>query len=72
MASAHLTFLLPEDRSQHLCAINGLRFYATLLEVDNHLRHLLKHGGIAAYSAERLAEDIRARISQDLGLVEEV
>ena len=70
MPHASMTFTLPDDRHDHLCAVHGPRFYGALRDLDDHLRGLLKHDGIAGYTAKRLAEELRSMIAEDLALVE--
>ena len=70
MPNAALSFALPEERYDHLCAIHGPRLAATLRDVDDYLRGLLKHGGIASFTPTQLAEALRSRIAEDLALVE--
>lgn len=71
MSTATIIWTLPEERFEHACAVRACRLYDGLRDIDLHLRDLLKHGGIAAYTAERLAEDIRAQIAEDLAGIEE-
>jgi hypothetical protein len=68
---ATLTFELPDERTGHLCAVHALVLYATLTEIDQRLRSLLKHGGIEQISAESLAEELRATLADALYRVEE-
>jgi hypothetical protein len=71
MPTATLTFTLPDERHEHLCAVHGQRLAHALREIDERLRQLLKHGRIAEYTAERLAEEIRQEIGEVLDLVPE-
>ncbi len=68
---ATLTFDLPEERTEHCCAVHSLALYSTLTEIDQRLRSLLKHGGIADITAESLAEELRAALADVLYRVEE-
>ncbi len=46
MPHASMTFNLPDDRHDHLCAIPGPRLYGALRDIDEHLHGLLRHDGI--------------------------
>lgn len=70
MPTATLSFSLPEEQSQHLCAVHSVRLFSALHDVNERLRQLLKHDGIAQYTSKRLAEEIMAMIADDLSLVE--
>ena len=67
---ATLTFDLPDDSTEHLCAVHALSLYSTLTDIDQRLRSLLKHGGIEEISAEQLAEELRATIGDAVYRVE--
>lgn len=62
---ASLNFRLPEDSSEFNAAICGSRALAALWQIEQHLRAKLKYGEPGA-EAERLAEEVREIIPQDL------
>ena len=66
-----ISFSLPDEDTNHLCAVHGLRFHRALRDIDEHLRQLLKHGTVNHYTSKRLAEEIMAMIQNDLSLVKE-
>lgn len=68
---ATLTFELPEERTEHQCAVHAMALYATLTEIDQRLRSLLKHGGIDEITSDALAEELRATLADALYRVEE-
>ena len=41
---ATLTFNLPEEESEHRCAINGNKYWCLLWEIDQFCRGQLKYG----------------------------
>lgn len=51
--------------------MHSLAMYSTLTEIDQRLRSLLKHGGIADITAEFLAEELRATLADALYRVED-
>ena len=71
MSTASIRFTLPDERYEHLASLHGPRLASALREVDEYLRRLLKDDGIRSIKAQRLAEEIRAMIADDLALVEE-
>ena len=71
MSIATIQFTLPDERGEHIAAIHALRLASALRDVDEYLRRLLKHDGIKTIKAQRLAEEIRLMIADDLALVEE-
>jgi hypothetical protein len=72
MPTATLTFNLPDERDAHLRALHGTTFYSILEDIDEHLRRLVKHGGIEKYTATELAEEIRERLRYPAQLVDVV
>ena len=70
MTQATLTFDLPTEQHEHLCAVHGQAFYGALHAIDQELRSLLKHDGIDALSASALAEQMRAQIADALALID--
>lgn len=41
---ATLEFDLPEDAGKHLAAVNGMKFYCALREIERTVRDYHKHG----------------------------
>ena len=62
---ATLAFTLPDDQAEFDAARLGRRALATLRQIDEGLRSLVKHGQ-PSDETRRLAEEIRARIPHDL------
>jgi hypothetical protein len=69
MAKGILKFKLPEEQSEYLNAVYGSRFASTIETIDERLRTLLKHGDIEKTTSEKLAEEIRAMLREDLALL---
>ena len=44
MPTATLVFNLPEEREDHLCAVNAFKWKSVVSDLDNHLREQLKYG----------------------------
>ena len=70
MPAASLTFTLPEERIEHLHAVHGSEAFAAMHDLDQWLRGMLKHGGIAEWTAERLAEAVRSRLGESTCLID--
>jgi len=62
---ATLAFTLPDEQAEFDAARLGRRALATLWEIDQGLRSLVKHGE-PSDETRRLAEEIRAMIPHDL------
>ena len=65
-----IAFTLPQENYQHRCAVNSHLVVASIRELDDHLRIMLKHGHIANLSSSDLAKSIRATIAENLALVD--
>lgn len=68
---AVLEFNLPDDRIEHLRAVQAGAAWSTLHDLDQHLRSVIKHGDGGYKSPEDLAVSIRSAINDTLSLVEE-
>jgi hypothetical protein len=68
---AVLEFNLPEERIEHVRAVRAGDAWATLHELDQHLRSIIKYGDGNYKSPEELATYLRAAINDTLSLVEE-
>lgn len=68
---AVLEFNLPEERMEHLRAVQAGAAWSTLADIDQHLRSIIKYGDGNYKSPEELASYIRAAINDTLSLVEE-
>lgn len=44
MPTATLTFNLPEESEEHLCAVNALKWKSVVSSLDNCFREQLKYG----------------------------
>lgn len=44
MPTAILTFSLPEESEEHLCAVNAFKWKSVVCGLDNYLREQLKYG----------------------------
>ena len=68
---AVLEFNLPEERIEHLRAVQAGAAWSTLSDIDQHLRSIIKYGDGNYKSPEELASYIRGAINDTLSLVEE-
>lgn len=44
MPQATLTFNLPEESEEHLCAVNAFKWKSVVSSLDNYLREQFKYG----------------------------
>jgi hypothetical protein len=72
MATASLTFSLPDESYEHLCAVHGRAFHIKLHNIDERLRTLVKHADGEKICAIKLAQEIRAEIADALAVLGEV
>lgn len=64
---ATLEFNLPEERTEHLHALNGTKFLIILDEIDGLARGLLKHGDTTNQEQViKTMEAIRALMPEEL------
>ena len=61
MPIATLTFNLPEEQEEYNLCTKGVDYYSQLVEIDQKLRSIVKHGHNYK-SVEDLAEEIREMI----------
>lgn len=61
MPTVTIRYKLPDEQAEYDAARLGRQACATLWEIDQHCRSLLKHGE-PTEAEERLAEEIRAMI----------
>jgi hypothetical protein len=61
---ATLEFDLPDERTEHRCAVNGVKYDALLHELWNDARCALKHGH-AFKDADAVFEWLRTFISEN-------
>lgn len=61
---AILEFNLPEDESEHRCAINGANWMSVLFRIDEGLRQISKHGDDAQKAD--FADEIRDMIREEM------
>jgi hypothetical protein len=59
---ATISFNLPEDREDFDFALNGVKYYCAITEIDNWLRGLAKYGNIKMVSIEDVREKIRKEL----------
>lgn len=59
---ATLEFQLPDEREEHIRAVHAADAWATLDDIDQELRRILKYG--SEISRDQLAETIRAQINE--------
>jgi hypothetical protein len=62
---ATLSYTLPDEQGEYDAARLGRQALATLWEIDQHCRSLIKHGE-PSDETRRLAEEIRAMIPAEL------
>jgi hypothetical protein len=67
MATATLTYNLPEDHDAFLAATHSSEAFSLLYELDNHLRQIVKHG--TTKTPQEIAEYLRGEINQVLDRV---
>ena len=53
-----------DELPQARIALASVEMHGMLVDLDERLRGLLKHGGIEQYTAETLAEEIRSTLSE--------
>ena len=68
---AVLEFNLPDERIEHLRAVQAGAAWSTLHDLDQHLRSIIKYGDGGYKSPEDLAASVRAAINDTPSLVEE-
>jgi hypothetical protein len=61
---ATLEFNLPEDRHEHIRAINAGTAWATLYSIDSQIRNALKYGLEREKNFQELCIEIRNEISE--------
>jgi DNA-binding IclR family transcriptional regulator len=59
---ATLEFQLPEEREEHIRAVHAADAWATLDDIDQELRRILKYG--SEITRDQLAEAIRSQINE--------
>lgn len=59
---ATLEFQLPDEREEHIRAVHAADAWATLDDIDQELRRILKYG--SEITRDQLAETIRAQINE--------
>lgn len=59
MAKATLEFSLPEERTEHLLAINGGKWFSVVWGLDQYLRNIIKHD-LPQPSAEQVRSHLRS------------
>lgn len=67
---ATLEFEIPEERTEHLCAVNSMALYSAIIDADNRLRSILKHDNYQNLTVENLAHELRDLFIDALGLIE--
>jgi len=60
---ATLEFNLPEDREEHLMAVNALELYLSLWDIDQYLRKKMKYGDLKQDKYE-VYEEIRNQLHE--------
>lgn len=65
---ATIEFTLPEERIEHLQAVQASEVWAILEDIDQHLRSVCKHGHNYK-TVEALAEHIREQIGEVRALI---
>ena len=58
---ATLEFNLPEDREEHLRAVNSLELYLSLWDIDQYVREKMKYGNLEEDKYE-IYEEIRNQL----------
>jgi hypothetical protein len=61
---AILEFDLPEDETEHRCAINGVNWMSALFRIDENLRQISKHGDDDQRA--EFADEIRDMIREEM------
>ena len=62
---AKLTFILPEEKTEHLAAVSGMDMACALFDLRNYLRSRMKYGSLSdeAYKElERVSEELNSHI----------
>ena len=59
---ATIEFQLPDEREEHIRAVHAADAWATLDDIDQELRRILKYG--SEITRDQLAETIRAQINE--------
>ena len=62
---AVIEFELPEDRAEHQLALDAWKWQATVNDLDNHLRNIIKHGddNAQAEHAQKIREELHKIMS---------
>jgi hypothetical protein len=69
---AILEFNLPEDRSEHLRAVNAGAAWSALHDINNRLRSVLKYSVDVDSPCEKELIDIRSQINDTLTVLGEI
>jgi hypothetical protein len=71
MPTVTLTFSLPDERTEHMCAVHGGDLHAILWDINARLRQLIKHGGVDQLTSLQVAEEIQGMVRDGLSLIPE-